>query len=362
MKIAFACPKCGKRLTADASLAGRGGRCRECGSRVVVPAVRDAAGGPRGGGSAAATPGVGSLTDDDAMPDWRTAVASQLVATPRPASRGSSTAARAAAGASPASASGYTLRPVTPPAVPAIARPGRAAVGFPDPMDSSADEDFTPTLPPVTRADPEQSPPSQALVAYRWFFWQCARLTTWISETSYTISFIVIILAIASGMTGRHTLAQWGTLAVVVLNLVGLGGDIANLVTLSFRRDPLRGALFLLPPFTLYYLWSDWDRYRETVCRMRIPLVTLAVVIAAYLYLPWLRGGTAGEGAIVATVERTICAVDDDFGRPQGIVGEGLEKARAWLREVPLPDPASLPGLPHGDGQAPDRPRPDGGP
>lgn len=349
MKLAFTCPKCGKRLSADASLAGRGGRCRGCGRRIVVP-------GPRAPHRPAAA--ARSSPADADLPDWRTAVASQLVASAGRSAPARAAGAAAAGGRRAASVnSGYSLRPVTPTAVPAIS-PARSVVELGEPIDPPPEDDFVATLPPITLPDPAQlqAGPSPLLVAYRWFFHELVRLTTWISETSYTVSFIVIILAIASGMAGQHALAQWGTLAVVVLNLVGLAGDVASLVTLSFRKDPLRGALFLVPPFNFYYLWSDWDRYRDAVGRMRIPLMTLAVVVAAYLFVPWLRGGTAGEGAIVAAVERTIGAVEDDFGRPRGFVDEGLKKARGWLRELPHADsqrtsePAAVDGQDPGGG------------
>jgi hypothetical protein len=210
------------------------------------------------------------------------------------------------------------------------------------------DDDFEIVGPPISLPDAPPTPygQSQLLIAYRRLCSKVALVTTWISETSYTLSFIMITLAVASGMVGRHSLAQWGTLAVILLNLVGLAGDVASLVTLSFRKGPLQGALFLVPPCTLYFLWSDWDRYRDTVDRMRIPLVTLAVVVAAYLFVPWLRGGTKGEGYLATTVNRTIGGVEKRFGRPQGVVDDVLRQARSWLREVHLPDPATLPGVP----------------
>ena len=171
-------------------------------------------------------------------------------------------------------------------------------------------------------------------------------MTTWISETSYTVSFILIILAVASGMIGRHSLATMMCGAIVALNLVGLAGDITSLVTLSFRKSPLQGGLFLVPPFTLYYLWTDWYRYRDTVRRMRIPLMTLALVVAAYAYVPWLRGGIKAELPGVESVEKAVETVEGELAGQKGVLDEGLKKAKSWLREVPLPDPSSLPGLP----------------
>ena len=343
MKLTFACPSCGKRLTADSSLAGRTGRCSTCSHRIVVP-----------GGSPAAA-GKASPAD------WQAAVSRQLAPPTKP---GAAPAKRGAAAGgadprpAPRTAAGYTLRPVTPVAVPKLDAPPppraapRAERFAPPPED---DDDFEIVGPPISLPDAPPTPhgQSQLLIAYRRLCSKVALVTTWISETSYTLSFIMITLAVASGMVGRHSLAQWGTLAVILLNLVGLAGDVASLVTLSFRKGPLQGALFLVPPCTLYFLWSDWDRYRDTVDRMRIPLVTLAVVVAAYLFVPWLRGGTKGEGYLATTVNRTIGGVEKRFGRPQGVVDDVLRQARSWLREVHLPDPATLPGVPGTNRPAP---------
>ena len=384
MKISFACPKCASRLSIDAALAGRSGRCRSCGQRIVIPAASDAAGGrSRGAGRSEAargrdSGGTGQAAPQDELPDWRTAVASQLVGTGSPATtgqRGGAGVGRRDGGRQATVTSGYSLRPVTPTAVPtltkaatdAAAAKARRRDAAPEPM---PEEDFEPTAAPVARLSPGRGAyePTPFVQAYRWAFGHLVRVSTWISETSYTISFIVIILAIACGMTGRHTLAQWGTLAIIALNLVGLAGDVASLVILSFRRSPLQGALFLVPPFTLYYLWTDWQRYRDAVGRMRIPLVTLAAVAAAYLLVPWLRGGPAGDGHVTEAVERVIGEIEEDFGRPQGAVEETLRKARAWVRESAgeppaAPDQPADPGRPASAGpDGGDRPRPGGGP
>ena len=395
MKISFACPQCGKPLVADAALAGRTGRCRHCGHRAVVPNVQQSPGGQPASGKAAADGDRAAARAPAA--DWRAAVASQLPAsTPRVATPG-----RAETRPASDTNDGYSLRPVTPVGVPALAAsdwdnaelgPAVAAppTVFTSPTQAGAKpsrvavkpsrvatkpaavtmpaEDASPTSanifmaltnsltllanrvapsansfsPGTTRAVPSGASP--ILVAYRLFFGVLGRVTTWISETSYTVSFILIILAVASGMVGRHALATTVCGVIVALNLVGLAGDIASLVTLSFRKNPLQGGLFLIPPFTIYYLWTDWYRYRDTVLRMRIPLMTLALVVAAYVFVPWLRGGIKSELPAVASVEQAVESVEENLGGQKGVLDEGLKKARSWLREVPLPTPSSMPG------------------
>jgi hypothetical protein len=174
------------------------------------------------------------------------------------------------------------------------------------------------TVPGAAR--PMSNGAAPLVVAYRLFFGLLGRATTWISETSYTVSLILIILAVASGMVGRHALATTICGVIVALNLVGLAGDIVSLVTLSFKKNPLRGGLFLIPPFTLYYLWTDWYRYRDTVLRMRIPLMTLAFIVAAYVFVPWLRGGIKAELPAVASVEQAVDSVEEKLGSQKGVL------------------------------------------
>ena len=384
MKIAFACPHCAKSLVADAELAGRTGRCRYCRQGVVVPQSPSASGGRGQSGSGSRPAAAGSPT----------AVASQLPATAR-----RPTAAPARAEAKPAAdmSDEYTLRPVTPVKMPALDVSDWDNVELGPPIDAPpsvfpspaaagrSSSRVTPprAVPPTVASDltlanilalvsdifapvvnavmPGAGRPGAAgaagaaprLIAYRSFFSLLGRLTTWISETSYTVSLILIILAIASGMIGRHSLATMLCSAIVAFNLVGIAGDLASLVTLSFRKNPLQGGLFLVPPFTLYYLWTDWQRYSDTVLRMRIPLVTLALVAAAYVCVPWLRGGIKAEVPGVESIEQAVVGVEGQLAGQRGVLDEALKNARSWLREVPLPDPASLPGLPSTSKPAP---------
>lgn len=298
MKIAFACRHCGSRLVVDAALAGRVGRCRSCGRRVTVPE-----------GSAAA----------------------KVTPVRKPASPARKPTPPAAPARAPEDE--YQLRPVTPVHEPALEVPGWG----------DDDTEMVVVRPPVpVAARPSSTDPTPLLRAYRACFSLLVHATTWISETSYTVSLILLILAVAAGMIGQHSLAAWGVRGIVGLNLVGLVGDVASLVTLSFRKDPLRGVLFLVPPITLYYLWTDWRRYRDTVGRMRIPLTTLAIVGVAYLFVPWISGGNESETSVVANVERIVGDLEERLGGRRGQMEERLKSARSWLREG-APPPSEAP-------------------
>ncbi|MFM1997298.1 MAG: hypothetical protein RLZZ111_1685 [Planctomycetota bacterium] len=334
MKIAFACPNCAKQLVADVAAAGRTGRCRHCGKPAVVPS---------GYTLRPITPT--EVPQLPAAADWGNAELGPAIAFPAVAPIASASAPKTP---SQAASRKVARTPARAAAAPAAASQGGSPVapGFPVILADAWAAFAAIVKPSVATSTASGAAPAPLLVAYRSFFALLGRVTTWISETSYTVSFILITLAIASGMVGRHSLAAMACGAIVALNLVGLAGDVASLVTLSFRKNPLQGTLFLLPPFTLYYLWTDWRRYRDTIDRMRIPLVTLAVVAVAYVFVPWLRGGSAEEGRFVAAVKQAVATVEEKLAGRQGAIDEGLKQARAWLREVPLPDPSVVPGLP----------------
>lgn len=355
MKIAFACPHCAKQLVADSAAAGRTGRCRHCGKPAVVP------------GGYTLRPVTPTKTAPVAGSDWDHAELGPAIAFPAAASRAFATASKAAANPTtrtagrPAAQSVAAGRSRGASAAKTGPEPfaqgvGSVGPGFPELL-ASLLATATAALRPAAVAPQASGPaPAPLLVAYRSFFGLLGRLTAWISETSYTFSFILIILAIASGMIGRHALATMACGAIVALNLIGLAGDVASLVTLSFRKNPLQGALFLVPPFTFYYLWTDWYRYRDTLHRMRLPLGTLAMVAAAYVFVPWLRGGSAAEGRLVASVKQAVNTAEEKLAGRRGAIDEGLKQARSWLREVPLPDPSSLPALPALPGEHPAAP------
>ncbi len=319
MKIAFPCPHCGTKLAVDDSFAGRSGRCHACNRRMVVPAKGELPLlAPRGGpaarpaaqGQPAARPKP-AASGDDAAP-YRLAAIDDA-----PAARGT---ASLPAGTSPRPA------PVQAPA------PLQAPASVPDdPFGVADEEEFV-----VSRGAPmapvaPPSAPDEALRAYRNVVGFLVRTSTWIAETSYTVSFLLLILGIASGMTGAHAVASLCVAAIVVFNVVGLVGDLASLVTLSFRKSPLQGALFLVPPFTFWYLWTDWQRYREAAGRLRIPLVMLAVVAAAHLTVPWLGGGNEAARAVGADVEGVVDGALGSAEDAAALGGDAVEPARGAI-------------------------------
>lgn len=377
MKTAFRCEQCQTRLVAKASLAGRTSRCPTCGHQFVVPAAGAAAAGdwrqavsqqldpqkPIAGPARETAGAVETEPDTGYRLKSLTPVGTpKLKARPTPKPKQQRTSRSSSSGASPqprapAQGSGAATPARQQDAPPAAATKAAAAkqaapqdeddelAGLFGDMDEVAFE-FNPPE-PVVAPSQVRSGLSDVLRVYRSVFSLLARGTKGISEASYTISFILLIQALAGGILGRHGLASLALGLIVLLNVIGFVGDLASLVMLSFRKDPMQGLLFLLPPYAVYYLWTDWKRYQEVVGRMRIPLLMLGVVALAYAFVPWLsvdeQQAASGEIAIAESVEGEPPPSQPPAGDASVGYGVGLvETAADWVWSLLGGEPKQL--------------------
>jgi predicted Zn finger-like uncharacterized protein len=140
-----------------------------------------------------------------------------------------------------------------------------------------------------------------------------------------------------------------GITGIVVLNLVRFVVGAANLVVIPFRKNPVEGILFLIPPITFYYLWRHWNKLRKPVSRVVGPLFALALVVAAYAFVPGLsRAGRAGGGieqrleASVDNLKRDVShQVDQTKGDVRALKGNlerrlpgDIEKAKSAAQKL----------------------------
>ena len=61
---------------------------------------------------------------------------------------------------------------------------------------------------------------------------------------------------------------------------------VANLLVIPFRESPIQGILFLIPPITFIYLYQNWHKVHRPVKRIIGPILTIALVAAAFLVEP----------------------------------------------------------------------------
>ena len=97
-----------------------------------------------------------------------------------------------------------------------------------------------------------------------------------------------------------------GATAVIVLNIGRIVAGVANLAVIPFRESPIQGILFLIPPITFFYLYQNWHKVHRPVKRIVGPIVTIALVAAAFVAEPWLRGGGKAKGSIQDQVKSGV--------------------------------------------------------
>jgi hypothetical protein len=139
------------------------------------------------------------------------------------------------------------------------------------------------------------------------------KLFRWLNESAYLVSVPFIMCVLLGLAIKSHSLLVTSATAVVLLNIGRIVAGLANLVVIPFRESPLQGILFLIPPFTFYYLWQNWPKVHKPVRRIAGPIATLGFVLLAFVAESWLGGE----------------------GKPKGSVGEQLQAgARAMEKGI----------------------------
>lgn len=253
MGIVFFCQSCGSRFEVDPSMAGKRGRCRRCGQHTVIPGADEIASMTAIPVLAAAAPGVG-------------------------------------ASAGRAAASGLDA----PPSIAAWLKAGISQVGLaplsvdrmplPRPTLPSALEDGEDSR-PYALADPKvdnrgavRIQDNIVLRLWRRELGGFQKVFRWFHESAYFVSIpFVMILLFATAIKNRP-LALFGATIVVLLNLGRLAAGVANLALV-----PLRDGLTA-------------RRYKKPVRRVVEPILTIAAVVLAFTFIPWLSGGRSAGG------------------------------------------------------------------
>jgi hypothetical protein len=106
-----------------------------------------------------------------------------------------------------------------------------------------------------------------------------------------------------------------GITGIVVLNLVRLIAGLANLIVIPFRKSPLNGVLFLIPPLTFFHIWRHWDKLRKPVGRVIGPAFALTVVVLAYAFVPGLSRASRTNGSLQHRLEASVNILHGDVTR-----------------------------------------------
>ena len=372
MKITFSCESCSSEFTVDGQLAGRSGRCKKCGARFVIPS---ASAGTNDGPKlkfASISTGVVERRQSSVVSEKRSASVSDnqirfrepdsfidrltstfklkptsdeppRLAQPKFAGNSPRTASpQRAAGWLDAVNSQIALKPVSLENLGSLRRAKEI---------ESDSISYRPSDSELQQLRRKQKSAKDGLVrqSYDQTFRKAAKLFRWINETAYGISILFMILAIvgyvmqlttdsgsaAGGRATRntrsaetststlgakalplpnHRLITIGVSGIVILNLVRLVAGLANLIAIPFRKSPIEGILFLIPPMTFLYIWQHWKRMEKPVGRILGPAFALGLVVVAYTLIAMYGKGRHSRGDIVKDVDSAVKSIKKDVG------------------------------------------------
>jgi hypothetical protein len=288
MGIVFFCQSCGARFEVDARMAGKKGRCKKCGQPMLIPKAENLA--SMSAMPALAAAGVGAVSSPRAF-------------SPGLAQAGAAAANKPIGDWLQMSMSKIGLAPLSMPAI-----PKRSFA--PSALDDA--EDSKPYV--LEKPDRREShgrgggPPNVVVAAWRHEMGVIQRIFRWLNQSAYLVSIPFIIIFLFGIAVKAYSIAIFGATFVVLLNIGRIVAGVANLVFI-----PLRDGL-------------NVKKYKKPLRRIIEPVVTIALVVLAFTFIPWLATGKRSEGSISDRIRTTAESLK---GEIQGEVDKVTEKAKA---------------------------------
>ena len=132
------------------------------------------------------------------------------------------------------------------------------------------------------------------------------KLFRWINQSAYLVSVPFLMLLLLGLVMGNQSLMALGATGAIVLNIGRIVAGVANLAVIPFRESPIQGLLFLIPPITFFYMYQNWYKVKQPVKRIVGPIVTIALVAAAFVVEPYIRGEGKAKGSIKDQVKSGV--------------------------------------------------------
>jgi hypothetical protein len=144
------------------------------------------------------------------------------------------------------------------------------------------------------------------------------KLFRWLNESAYVVSIPFLIIFLFGTAIKDRNIALFGARFVVLLNIWALCAGIGNLVIV-----PLRDGL-------------NARKLKKPFRRVAEPVVTTALVILAFSFVPWLASSGAGSGSISERLRAGARDIEKDV---ESEVGTIVEKAQKVAIEPPKEKP-----------------------
>jgi hypothetical protein len=271
MGIVFFCQSCGARFEVAARMAGKKGHCKKCGQMMSIPRAEQlasmtsmpalAAAGVGSAGSAG--PSIGGWLKSDAI--------SAILA--------------------PITVDGMRF---------GTKKPSR----FDDIDDSKP---YNLAQPARTSNGAVRAPVGAALGFWMRQIGVLQKLFRSLNETAYLLSIPFIMIILAGIVTKSRSTALFGATFVVVLSVGRIVAGLAGLASV-----PLRSGL-------------DTGKMKKPFRRVVEPIVTIALVVVAFTFIPWLsRGGAASKGTIAERLKANAKVLRAEM---KGKVSKAADKA-----------------------------------
>jgi hypothetical protein len=168
------------------------------------------------------------------------------------------------------------------------------------------------------------------------------KLFRWLNQSAYLVSVPFLMLLLLGMVVGSNSLMGLGATGAILLNIGRIVAGVANLAVIPFRESPIQGILFLIPPITFFYMYQNWYKMKNPVKRIVGPIVTLALVGAAFLVEPALRSARTTEGSLEERVKAGVSTLKKEargqIGKVQNLDVDDLKalqnKAEGALKSL----------------------------
>jgi hypothetical protein len=277
MGIVFFCQSCGSRFEVHSRMAGRRGRCHKCGQLTTIPRAEDLSSMAEMRAVAPTAVATGRKMGDDGAPPslggWLKAGISQIGLAPLTVER---------------------MKPVRP--------------VLPSALDDADDsKPYALAQPLVEDRGPVRIQDHLAVRLWRRVLGSFQKVFRWLNESAYFVSIPFLMILLFGTAVKSRPVALFGAAFVVLLNLGRLIAGVANLALV-----PLRDGI-------------SPRAYRKPVRRVVEPVLTIALVVLGFIFIPWLAGGRAGPGDLADRLRSGATAFERDI---EGEVGVVVDKAR----------------------------------
>ena len=298
MGVVFFCQSCGSRFEVDARLAGKKGRCKHCGQYTTVPKAVHLASSTNMPALAPDGRGVAAAAAALAVPKAASVSLNRDAAGSAGGTRRPAAGARSMSDWINASVSKIGLAPLS---MPAMKKKSFAPSALDDAEDSKPYDLEKPDR--RERKAHGGGPPNVVLAAWRHEIGTIQKVFRWLNESAYLVSIPFIIILLFGIAVKAYSIAIFGAAFVVLLNIGRIVAGVANLAVI-----PLRDGLNL-------------KKFRKPLRRVIEPVVTIAAVVLAFTFIPWLSKSRGSTGSISDRIRATAADI-------QGEVGKVTEKAK----------------------------------